>query len=137
MEERQLDRSDPWSGILAAVAWAIRSTYHTTLKATPGQLVFGRDMVLNLSYEADWASIKAKKQALINKNNARENSSRIPKDYVVGDKVLLERIGSRKYERPYDGPFKITQVYTNGTVQIQKGAMSERINIRRIFPYKD
>ena len=36
-----LDTNDPWAGILAATAFAIRNTYHTTLKATPGQLVFG------------------------------------------------------------------------------------------------
>jgi hypothetical protein len=40
------DPDDPWGGILAAVAFGLRSTYHMTLQATPGQLVFGRDMVL-------------------------------------------------------------------------------------------
>ena len=130
-----MDRSDAWSGILAAVAWAIRSTYHTTLKATPGQLVFGRDMILNVTHEADWAAIKARKQELINKNNARENSKRIPKEYKNGNLVIMERLKARKYERPYDGPFRITKVYDNGTVQIQKGIISERVNIRRIFPY--
>ena len=135
LEEREMDRSDPWSGIISAVAWAIRSTYHTTLKATPGQLVFGRDMVLNITHNADWAAIKTRKQALINSNNKRENKKRIAKDYNVGDEVLLERLRARKYERPYDGPFRITRVYTNGTVQLQKGAVSERVNIRRIYPY--
>ena len=37
---------DPWSGMLNAAAFAIRSTYHTTLGKTPGQLVYGRDMIL-------------------------------------------------------------------------------------------
>ena len=40
-------------------------------------------------------------------------------------------------ERPYDGPYKITQVYTNGTVTIKKGAVYQRHNIRRIQPYYD
>ena len=30
-----MDEEDPWSGILAAVMFALRSTYHTTLEATP------------------------------------------------------------------------------------------------------
>jgi hypothetical protein len=38
----------PWSKILASVAWAICSTFHTTLGATPGQLVYGRDMLFDL-----------------------------------------------------------------------------------------
>ena len=32
--------------ILQHVAWALRTVYHTTLQATPGQLAFGRDMVI-------------------------------------------------------------------------------------------
>src|SRR5210317_1055363 len=32
-----LDEDDPCNGILMATAFAIRSTYHTTLKKTPGQ----------------------------------------------------------------------------------------------------
>jgi hypothetical protein len=42
------DLEDPWGGILTAVAFALRSMYHATLQAMPGQLIFGRDMVLNV-----------------------------------------------------------------------------------------
>ncbi len=41
LEERELDPDNPWSEFLTAVGYAIRSTYHTTLEATPAQLVFG------------------------------------------------------------------------------------------------
>ena len=43
LEEKELDTNDPWGHFLSAAAsWArIRSTVHTTLDATPGQLVFG------------------------------------------------------------------------------------------------
>jgi hypothetical protein len=33
------DLDDPCGGILAAIAFALRSTYHMTLQATPGQLI--------------------------------------------------------------------------------------------------
>jgi hypothetical protein len=33
---------------------ANRSTYHTTLQATPCQLVFGRDMIHNIAFRANW-----------------------------------------------------------------------------------
>jgi hypothetical protein len=29
-------------------AWAIRSTYHTVLKASPGAAIFGRDMLFDI-----------------------------------------------------------------------------------------
>ena len=37
-----------WDGILAAVAFAMRATVHTTNRATATQLVFGRDAMLNV-----------------------------------------------------------------------------------------
>ena len=137
LEERDIDENDPFSGILAAVAWATRSTYHTTLQATPGQLVFGRDMVLNVTHLANWYDINKRKQEVINQNNKRENSKRIDYDFSVGEKVLIERHGARKIERPYDGPYKIVRIHTNGTITIERGAITERINIRRVHPYHE
>ena len=91
LEENYLDEDDPWKGILCATAFAIRATLHTTLQKTPAQLVFGRDMILNINYGANWEHIKQRKQNLINKNNQRENSKQIPYTYTVGDKVLVKR----------------------------------------------
>ena len=61
-----------WTGILQAVSFAIRSTVHTTLQATPMQLVFGRDAILPVRHVADWKYIHSRKQASINKNNLKE-----------------------------------------------------------------
>jgi hypothetical protein len=36
------------------VAWAICSTYHTVLKASPGAAIFGRDMLFDIPFMADW-----------------------------------------------------------------------------------
>ena len=74
---------DPWSELLGSVAWAIRSTHHTTLQATPGQLVLGRDMLLTLKFVTDWEAIKLRKQRDVDKKNSRENSLRIHHDYQV------------------------------------------------------
>jgi hypothetical protein len=72
------------------------------------------------------------------RNNRRENASRISHDYKVGDKVLLKKPGKhlRKLEAPITGPHTVNAIYTNGrTVNIQKGKVNERVNIRRFFPY--
>ena len=92
-----LDSDDPWLGILAAALFARCSTYHTTFCAMPGQLVFGRDMILHVQYLADWTVIKACKQQLICKNNIIENSKCIPHQYKVGDMVMLENHHANKY----------------------------------------
>jgi hypothetical protein len=48
--------------------FAFRATFHITLRATPSQLVFGRDAILNTNFEADGNFIKTNKQRLINLN---------------------------------------------------------------------
>ena len=106
---------------LVNVAWAIRSTYHTVLKTTPGAAVFGRDMLFNIPFLADWTEIGRRRQILADKGNIRENKRRVDFDYAVGQKVLLIKDGiSRKAEDKNDGPYVITQVHTNGKVRIQR-----------------
>ena len=50
---------------LTAVCKAINSTVHTTLNATPTQLVFRRDTFLPVGFEADWSYIATRKQRLV------------------------------------------------------------------------
>jgi hypothetical protein len=62
-----LDEKYPWGPFLSSAAYVICSTFHTTLKATPVQLVFGRDMVLPITFMADWGGLSnnAKKKWLV------------------------------------------------------------------------
>ncbi len=104
LESNYLDEEDPWMGILATTMFAVRSTYHTTLKKTPGQLVFGRDMIFNIQHVANWKFIRQNKQCHIDKNNKAENAKRVAYSYKEGDLVLLLRGTENKYEAPYQGP---------------------------------
>ena len=118
------------------VAWAIRSTYHTVLKTTPGAAIFGRDMMFDITYIADLTDIGKRRQALVDQNNARKNKRRIDFDYAVGQKVFLKKDGIlRKAEDKHSGTYVITQVHTNETVRIQRRTVSERLHIRRLTPY--
>jgi hypothetical protein len=76
--------------------------------ATPGQLVFGRDMIFNIKHEANWELIRKRKQQLIKKNNEAKNAKRIPHTYNIGDKVLIRRGTENKYEAPYEGPYTLS-----------------------------
>jgi hypothetical protein len=130
------DPDDPWGGILAAIAFALRSTYSTTLQAMPGLLIFGRDMVVNVQHLTDWTAIKARKQQIIHKNNQIENSKQILHHNQVGDLVMLKNNRANKYEQPHSRPYHITQVNTNGTVCLKINAVMDTVNIRRIHPFK-
>ena len=135
-----LDANFGWTGILSAVRRAVISTVHTTLRATPTQLVFGRDAILNVSFQADWNYIKERKQRLILQNNKRENATRKDHVYTVGDHVMISQDTNRKHgSDPYKGPYTVTQINDNGTVQLTKaatngGAVSQTWNIRNIYP---
>jgi hypothetical protein len=122
---------------LTNAAWAVRSTYHTVLKTSPGAAIFGRDMLFDVPYIADWSKIGEYRQKQTDKNTNRENSTRVEWDYQPGDKVLLRKDGIlRKTESRYEtDPWTITSVHTNGTIRVQRGTKSERLNIRRVTPY--
>jgi hypothetical protein len=105
---------------LTNAAWAIRSTYHTVLKASPGAAIFGRDMLFDIPFLADWNKIGEYRQHQTDRNTARENKSRVDWDYKVGKKVLIHkdgvlRKGETKYQREL---WTITEVHTNGTIRI-------------------
>ena len=91
LENYQFDPADPWTDILSHCAWAIRSTIHMTMGATPAQLVFGRDMLFDLSFAANWNEIRVKKERSIQVNNERENRKRKAHTFHAGDQVLLKR----------------------------------------------
>ena len=57
-------------------------------------------------------------------------------DYAVNDHVLIYRdVIFRKLGGTFLGPYKIIEVYTNVTLHIQRGIVTERINICRLTPY--
>ena len=66
LEEQELDAHDPWSPFLLAAAFVVQATCHTTVQASPGQLVFGHDMVLPIKYIIDWERLCQVQQKEIN-----------------------------------------------------------------------
>jgi len=68
-DKRDLDSFLGFKGVLTACGKAMNSAVHTTARTTPTQFVFGRDAMLNASFQADWQFIKEQKQRLIIQNN--------------------------------------------------------------------
>jgi len=132
-----------WTGILSAIRQAVRSTVHTTTRATPTQLVFGRDALLNIGFEANWQYIKDRKQKRILQNNARENEKRVIYQCSVGDRVMVKQKPNRKFGSDKQlGPYTVTRVNDNGTLTLTKvtangGAVTQTWNVRNIDPCRD
>ncbi len=116
---------------LTNAAWAICSTYHIVLKASPSAAIFERDMLFDIPFIADWTKIGEHWQLLKDCNTSHENESRIDYDYKVGQKVLIRKEGvfHKTESRHLKDPWAITSVYTNGTIRVQRGNKSEWINI--------
>ena len=137
LENYEFDHEDPWTDILASVAWAIRSSVHSTKDATPGELVFGRDMIFHDTFRANWQAIHMHKVRDTLRNNLRENNKRSNHIYKDGDYVLVTDYDiKRKMMAPNKGPYLINKVQTNSTVKLQRGPVEETINIRRLIPFK-
>ena len=133
LKEQTFDYIDPFGQILSSVAWAIRASYNSATDATLAQLIFGRDMLFNISTLVNWKALTLNKQKSVDRAKLRENRGRVDYDYQVGQPVYVIRDGIfRKLESPKFGPFPITDIYRNGTVRIPQGSINEYINIWRL-----
>ena len=98
LDRNYVDEDDPQKGILVADVFYIRSIYYTTNKKSPGQLVFGRDMVLPIEHVAYWRLIYQRKQTLTDKNAYIENITRTNNHFKVDDQALIKNNQATKYE---------------------------------------
>ena len=122
----------------ATARFAVRAVVHRVLNASPGAMVFFRDMILPIPLIADFEIIRRNRQVQVDENARRQNLRRLFHDYNVGDEILIV---NHDHNRPKlapisKGSFVVQQVHVNGTVTIMRTAnVYERINIRRIRPY--
>jgi hypothetical protein len=104
----------------ADTTWAICSTHHTVLEASPGAAIFGRDMLFDIPFIADWKTIGEHRQRIADHNTDRENKSRIDYDYKVGQKILVRNksILHKAQSMWQIDPWIIMTVHTNGTITV-------------------
>ena len=100
-------------------------------------MIFGRDILFDIPYLADWHKIGENRQKLTDKNTLRENKTRVDYDYKVNEKVLIAKDGILlKTESCYDNdPWTIVSVHTNGTIMVQCRNKSLQIIIPRVTPF--
>ncbi|CAB9512351.1 hypothetical protein SEMRO_531_G161360.1 [Seminavis robusta] len=109
----------------------------TLSNLSSGALAFGRDMYLDIPLIADILTIQKHRQGLIDKRLLKANARRLQHDYAVGDSVYKRNVLSLsdKLRPTFSGPYTITRVYTNSTVELQLSPhLYECIKIRRIKP---
>ena len=92
---------------------------------------FGRDMLFDIPFIADWIKIGDYRQCQTDRNTRHENKTCVDWDYKVGEKVLMHKdsILLKTKSKYYNDPWTITSVHTNGTIRVQRGTKSELLNI--------
>ena len=114
LDNKVFDYIDPWGETIASIAWLMRASYNCTILSTPGQSVFGVDMVFNLASFVYWGVSTAAKQHQLDIPNIRENAKRFMHDYIIGNRFYVEIIViCRKLDYKKQGPYRITEVSTN------------------------
>ncbi|POM79703.1 Pol protein [Phytophthora palmivora] len=125
-----------WTKAIHYAAFAVRASYHSILNASPGQLIFGQDMISRQLHDANWSYMSKRRFEAILADNDRENGKRIEHFYNPGDHVMLRvpKAFRAKTRAIASGPYTVKQVHSNGTVTIDKGSTTQQVSIRRIFP---
>jgi hypothetical protein len=135
----ELVKTSDMNVFLSDTAWAVHSTHHTVLKASPGAAIFGWDVLFDIPFIADGKKIGEHRQRLTDCETAHENKDRDNYDYKVGQKVFVWNNGIlHKAESRYlKDPWTITTIHTNGTITVQRGKKSERMNTWRVKPFEE
>ena len=94
-----IDKDDPWSRISAAAEFEIISTTDRIKVYGPGQLIFGRDMILPIKNTVDWELMRQQNQTQINKYYIRkiETELTIPIELEIKSFLLITLNANMKY----------------------------------------
>ena len=123
---------------LATIIHYMRVKVTSTLNGSPGSLVSGRDMFLDIPFIYDWKMIHQQRKTLVNERLSQKNQGRRRFDYIQGQHVLNKKHRYDKLRELTEVPYRITRVHTNGTMSIElRPNVTERINIRRVIPYRE
>jgi hypothetical protein len=88
---QDLDTISAQQELLMQVMWAINTTFHMSLKASPAQLAFSCDMILPTSFATNWYAINSHKQAQLQSAADTKNCNCIPHEFCLNNKVLIRR----------------------------------------------
>ena len=122
---------------LATAMHVHRCGISRALGCSPGEFVFRRDMFVDIPVVVDIMTIRDNRQVMIDENLRRQNAKRREYMFEVGGEVLIKTVKPTKMQPRAHGPYTITRVYTNGTLDVRRNQqVVERLNIRRLVPFR-
>jgi hypothetical protein len=155
-----------WEEMLGDVCFAYHSSVHSSTQETPFFLLYGRDPNVPIHNllgaiprskfpASDFVSLRMESLSIAFQRTKEENSKAREQQrkqynkraselrYQVGDRVLLDvkvrtKEENKKFISKYRGPFRVSRVYTNETVDIMNNSfVSKRVHVNRLRPLYD
>ncbi|KAI9554901.1 Retrovirus-related Pol polyprotein [Daphnia sinensis] len=145
--------NDNWENILGEVCFAYRTSIHSSTLESPFFMVYGRDANLPINNFLEVMTAprfhhptifqRAREENKKARERQREqyNKRAIIQEYKVGDKVLLDikvlpHGESKKFVSKFQGPYRITKIYENKTVDIADNSLiPKRVHFNRLRPF--
>ena len=131
------DANQVMDNALATCMHATRCAVSAPIKTTPGAMVYGRDMIMDVPLIANLAVIRDGRQQMIDENLIKQNKKRIEHHFRVGDRVEQIVWNKTKLSNRSDGPFQVLATHCNGTITIQRTpTVTDTQSTRWFAPYK-
>jgi hypothetical protein len=156
----QADRRH-WDLLLKLASWAHNSNYHDVLIASPYEIVFGIKPNISKMWipskinEIDESQLQEyfglKKEKLERLQEAAKNAisrsqerfllkqgmKKPAQKFAIGQLVLVKQHRASKWAPRYDGPFIITKVISENTVEVKRSNSEQKdsVHINYIKPY--
>ena len=133
------DAKQVMDNALATLMHATRCVVNHTMQNSPGEIVYQRDMFVDVPVIANLEAIRQRRQLIIDQNVRRQNRKRYDHHYRVGDYVMIKKYDPKKGDERLHGPYPIIETKTNGTVVVNRqpdGYVEDTYNIRKLVPYR-
>ena len=135
--QNENDANQVMDNALATCMHAMRCSVSAPIGTTPGAMVYGRDMIMDVPLIANLEAIRAGRQQMIDENLIKQNRRRIEHHFRVGDRVMQIVWNKSKLSERSSGPFRIVATHTNGTITIQRTpTVTDTQSTRWFAPYK-
>jgi hypothetical protein len=165
-KELEDSQHEDWEDMLDDVCFAYHTSIHSSTQETPFFLLYGRDPNIPIHNfldaiprstlsSSDFVSLRMEALSVAFQKAREENAKAREQQraqynkrakvfkYQVGDRVLLDikvrpENTSRKFVSKYRGPYRVSKVYDNATVDISNNAQkSKRVHVNRLRPLYD
>ena len=104
---------------LATLMHATRCAVNHTMQNSPGEIVYQRDMFVDVPVLANLEAIRQRRQLIIDQNVRRQNRKRYDHHYRVGDYVMITKYDPKKGDERLHGSYPIIETKTRPFSKIE------------------